>query len=74
MNSLYGLYQNAHPGFVDKYFAMLKAGGSKHHSELLKPFGLDASAPQFWDMGLKVVEEMIDELERMDRAGTVTSL
>ena len=73
VNSLYGLYQNAHPGFVDKYFAMLQAGGSKHHSELLKPFGLDASAPQFWDMGLKVVEEMIDELERMDRAGTVTT-
>ncbi len=73
VNSLYGLYQNAHPGFVDKYFTMLKAGGSKHHSELLKPFGLDASAPQFWSMGLKVVEQMIDELERMDRAGTVTT-
>jgi oligoendopeptidase F len=73
VNSLYGLYQNAHPGFVDKYFSMLKAGGSKHHSELLKPFGLDASVPQFWDMGLKVIEEMIDELERMDRAGSVTS-
>lgn len=73
VNSLYGLYQNAHPGFVDKYFTMLKAGGSKHHSELLKPFGLDASAPQFWDMGLEVVEGMIDELERMDRAGTVTN-
>ena len=42
VNSLYGLYQDAHPGFVDKYFAMLEAGGSKHHSELLKPFGLDA--------------------------------
>ncbi len=74
VNSLYGLYQNAHPGFVDKYFTMLQAGGSKHHSELLEPFGLDASVPQFWDMGLKVVEEMIDELERMDRAeaGTVS--
>ena len=43
VNSLYGLYQDAHPGFVDKYFAMLEAGGSKHHSELLAPFGLDAS-------------------------------
>jgi oligoendopeptidase F len=73
VNSLYGLYQNAHPGFVGKYFGMLKAGGSKHHSELLKPFGLDASVPQFWDMGLKVIEEMIDELERMDRAATVTT-
>ena len=63
VNSLYGLYQDAHPGFVEKYFAMLEAGGSKHHSELLKPFGLDASQRAFWDKGLKVIEGMIDELE-----------
>ena len=48
-----------------KYFDMLKAGGSKHHSELLAPFGLDASKPEFWGKGLKVIEGMIDELERM---------
>jgi oligoendopeptidase F len=65
VNSLYGLYQDAHPGFVAKYFAMLEAGGSKHHSELLKPFGLDASQRAFWQKGLKVLEGMIDELERM---------
>ena len=65
VNSLYGLYQDAHPGFVDKYFAMLEAGGSKHHSELLKPFGLDASQRAFWDKGLKVLERMIDELEKL---------
>jgi oligoendopeptidase F len=65
VNSLYGLYQEAHPGFVTKYFDMLKAGGSKHHSELLKPFGLDASDPEFWSMGLKVIEGMIDDLEAM---------
>ncbi|MBX9590508.1 MAG: M3 family oligoendopeptidase [Hyphomonadaceae bacterium] len=65
VNSLYGLYQDAHPGFVEKYFAMLEAGGSKHHSELLKPFGLDASQRAFWDKGLQVIESMIDELERL---------
>jgi oligoendopeptidase F len=42
VNSLYGLYQDAHPGFVAKYLAMLEAGGSKHHSELLAP---SASTP-----------------------------
>ena len=68
VNSLYGLYAEAHPGFVGKYFDMLKAGGSKHHSELLAPFGLDASDPGFWTKGLKVLEGMIDELEAMDRA------
>jgi oligoendopeptidase F len=62
VNSLYGLYQDAHPGFVAKYFAMLEAGGSKHHSELLKPFGLDASQRAFWQKGLGVIETMIDEL------------
>jgi oligoendopeptidase F len=65
VNSLYGLYRDAHPGFVDKYFAMLEAGGSKHHSELLEPFGLDASQRAFWDKGLGVIEGMIDELERL---------
>ncbi|MGQ0672211.1 MAG: M3 family oligoendopeptidase [Hyphomicrobium sp.] len=66
VNSLYGLYSEAHPGFVKKYFAMLEAGGSKHHSELLKPFGLDARDPEFWNKGLRVIEGMIDELEAME--------
>jgi oligoendopeptidase F len=65
VNSLYGLYQDAHPGFVAKYFAMLEAGGSKHHSELLKPFGLDATQRAFWQKGLGVIETMIDDLEGM---------
>ncbi|MBA4130263.1 MAG: oligoendopeptidase F [Hyphomicrobium sp.] len=68
VNSLYGLYQEAHPGFVQKYFDLLKAGGSKHHSELLAPFGLDARDPEFWNKGLRVIERMIDELEAMEKA------
>jgi oligoendopeptidase F len=67
VNSLYALYEEAHPGFVEKYFAMLRAGGSKHHAELLAPFGLDASRPEFWGKGLAVIERMIDELDALDR-------
>jgi oligoendopeptidase F len=66
VNSLYAVYQNAEQGFQDKYFEMLKAGGTKHHSELLKPFGLDASDPAFWQKGLSVVDGLITELEAMD--------
>ncbi len=66
VNSLYAVYQNAATGFQDKYFEMLKAGGTKHHSELLAPFGLDATDPGFWDKGLSVIEGLIDELEAMD--------
>ncbi|MGF1650105.1 MAG: M3 family oligoendopeptidase [Hyphomicrobiaceae bacterium] len=68
VNSLYALYEDAHPGFVEKYFAMLEAGGSKHHSELLAPFGLDASRPEFWHRGLGMISGLIDELEAADRA------
>ena len=66
VNSLYAVYQDSERGFAEKYFAMLEAGGTKHHSELLAPFGLDASEPAFWQMGLSVIEEMIEELEGME--------
>ena len=52
-------------GFAERYLAMLSAGGTKHYSELLKPFGLDAKDPKFWDGGLSVISGMIDELEGM---------
>jgi len=66
VNSLYGVYQSADPKFVDNYFALLAAGGTKHHSELLAPFGLDARDPAFWQIGLKVIDGMITELEGME--------
>ncbi|KQQ61589.1 oligoendopeptidase F [Rhizobium sp. Leaf311] len=67
VNSLYAVYQNADEGFQDKYFELLKAGGTKHHSELLKPFGLDATDPSFWNKGLSMIEGLIDELEALDK-------
>ena len=65
VNSLYAVYEKAHPGFAEAYFDMLKAGGTKHHRELLAPFGLDASDPTFWEAGLSLIERMIAELEEM---------
>ncbi|WP_417712844.1 M3 family oligoendopeptidase [Pseudophaeobacter arcticus] len=66
VNALYSVYAEGGEGFEDKYFDMLKAGGSKHHKELLAPFGLDASDPKFWDKGLSMISGMIDELEAME--------
>ena len=66
VNALYAVYEEGLPGFEEKYFEMLKAGGSKHHKELLAPFGLDASDPKFWDKGLSMIAGMIDELEAME--------
>jgi oligoendopeptidase F len=65
VNSLYAVYQGTGDGFQERYFDMLRAGGTKHHSELLAPFGLDASDPGFWGKGLAVISGMIDELETL---------
>ena len=66
VNALYAVYEEGDPDFKAKYFDMLKAGGSKHHKELLAPFGLDASDPAFWDKGLSMISGFIDELEKME--------
>ena len=63
VNSLYAQYEKSSEGFAERYFELLKAGGSRHHSELLAPFGLDARDPGFWDLGLGMIERLIDELE-----------
>jgi oligoendopeptidase F len=65
VNALYARYQDAEQGFQEKYFAMLRAGGTLRHKELLQPFGLDASDPAFWSKGLGVIEGFIDELEQL---------
>ena len=66
VNSLYAVYEGAEEGFQEKYFDLLKAGGTKHHSDLLAPFGLDAADPAFWQKGLSLIEGFIDQLEEMD--------
>ena len=66
VNALYAVYEENPEGFQEKYFEMLKAGGSKHHKDLLAPFGLDASDPAFWDKGLSMISGLIDELEAME--------
>jgi oligoendopeptidase F len=69
VNSLYGVYLKEKKAgkadaFAKKYLAMLKAGGTLRHKELLKPFGLDASKPDFWQAGLDVIAGYIGQLEK----------
>jgi oligoendopeptidase F len=65
VNSLYAVYEHASDGFVERYLAMLSAGGTKPYAELLAPFGLNARDPTFWQGGLGVIERMISELESL---------
>ena len=65
VNSLYNVYATkAVPDFESKYLDMLSAGGKLRHKELLAPFGLDASQPDFWRRGMRTIEGFIDELEK----------
>ncbi|MFN3273979.1 MAG: M3 family oligoendopeptidase [Paracoccus sp. (in: a-proteobacteria)] len=66
VNALYAAYEDGLAGFQAKYFELLRAGGSRHHKELLAPFGLDASDPAFWDKGLSMIEGFIDQLEALE--------
>ncbi len=66
VNSLYAVYEQAPEGFAERYLDMLCAGGTLRHKELLAPFGLDASEPEFWNKGLSVIRGLIDELERTE--------
>ena len=66
VNALYAVHEEGDPAFQEKYFEMLKAGGSRHHRELLAPFGLDAGDPAFWDKGLDMISGFIDDLEAME--------
>jgi oligoendopeptidase F len=68
VNSLYAVYEKAEAGFAERYLRMLAAGGTKHHADLLKPFGLDARDPAFWQGGLSVIAGLIDQLEELEKA------
>ena len=66
VNALYSVYQSGKKEFQNNYFSLLSSGGSKHHSELLKPFNLDASDPTFWSKGLNLIGSMVTELEDLE--------
>jgi oligoendopeptidase F len=64
VNSLYALYtKGTIPNFEKKYQDLLRAGGTKHHFELLKPFGLNLQTPSFWHQGLSMIEGFIDQVD-----------
>jgi oligoendopeptidase F len=64
VNSLYGVYKSGKiKNFEQKYLDMLRSGGTKHHKEMLEPFGLSAYKPEFWQTGLNVIIDYINQLE-----------
>ena len=61
--ALYRIFKQEGRGFIQKYLALLSAGGSDSPYELVKPFGIDLDSPAFWHQGLDVIEEMVRQIE-----------
>jgi len=63
--SVYHRYLEHGQDFVEDYLEFLAAGGSTRPDELVKRIGMDITDPGFWDSGLKILEAMVSEVERL---------
>ncbi len=59
--SVYRLYTERGDEMVPGYLQMLSAGGSMAPEELGKLVGVDLTDPGFWDSGLELVEEQVEQ-------------
>lgn len=64
VNVLIQLYDEGLPDFKNHYIDLLKSGGSKHYSEVLKPFNVDLKNQKSWEKGLSMISGLIDEFEK----------
>lgn len=65
--ALYRRYKEVGAAFVPQYLRILSYGGSASPTHILTEAGIDVSDPDFWRGGFRVLEEMIDELESLEK-------
>ncbi len=65
--SLYKLYQKNPADFTPKYIELLKAGDSDYPVNLLKKVGVDISKKSFWEEGLQVIAELVEEETKLSK-------
>ena len=63
--SVYQRFLEKGPSFVDDYLDFLAAGGSVRPDELVRRLGMDITNPDFWDAGLRTLDGMVTEVERL---------
>jgi oligoendopeptidase F len=66
--SVYARYEERGPGFVPQYLALLRAGGSLGPEELGKLVDVDLADPAFWDAGLTIIEQRLEQTEAAAKA------
>jgi oligoendopeptidase F len=63
--SLYQRAKTEGPVFAEKYFDMLRFGGSLTPQELMDKVGVNLDDPQFWQGGFNVLEGLVDRFEEL---------
>jgi oligoendopeptidase F len=61
-------YRQEGPAFVPRYLDLLAAGGSEAPHVLLARLGVDVTDPAFWELGLRLLDDMVGEAERLAAA------
>lgn len=63
--ALYARYRETGDSFADAYVRMLAAGGSDWPHRIMAPLGVDLTDPRFWDLGLAMIEGMVEQAEEL---------
>jgi oligoendopeptidase F len=58
-------YQQEGAAFVPRYLDLLAAGGSEAPHVLLARLGVDVNDPAFWELGLRLLDDMVTQAERL---------
>jgi oligoendopeptidase F len=63
--SAYSRFREEGESFVPRYLELLSAGGSRSPEELGSIIGIDLADPGFWDAGLKLIDQQLEEAESL---------
>ncbi|MBI3992492.1 MAG: M3 family oligoendopeptidase [Candidatus Lambdaproteobacteria bacterium] len=63
--ALYRQYEEQGEPFKARYLALLSAGGSASPTELLRRMELDIADPAFWNQGMRLIADMVQQAEAL---------
>jgi oligoendopeptidase F len=63
--ALYQKYKTEGERFVPKYMELLASGGSAAPHVLLAQLGVDVTDPGFWELGLRLLADMVADAEKL---------
>jgi oligoendopeptidase F len=63
--ALYACYQREGQDFVEKYFSLLAAGGSRSPADLVGAMGFDVASRDFWQGGCDLIRQRVEEAVKL---------